>query len=224
MPRAVVIVLLLGVIGVLSACAESFHQVQRETGALGIPPELEKQVDTSVTFADLKAATETYMGRIVTVGGIVLAAKRTKEWTEIEILQLPTKGGEVSTKDRLRSEGRFIAVREEFLDPASVPAGTPITIIGAVRGSARRLLDESEYTYPVLEIRHLIDWNTVASQESGSGPPAYYWPYYAPYAYWGAPYGYYPYWGRPYLYFGQPRPPAPAPPPPARIHPRLRPK
>lgn len=220
MPRAATIALLLSGLVMLSSCAQSLHQVQREAGALGIPPELEEQVDTSVTFADLKAATDSYIGRIVTVGGIVLTAKRTKEQTEIEILQLPSTGGSVSAKDRLRSEGRFLAVRNEFLDPASVPAGTPITVIGAVRGSTKRLLDESEYIYPILEIKHLIDWNTVASQDSGSGSAAFYGPYYPPFGYWGSPYGY---GGWPYPYFIQPRPSPPPPsPPPGSIPPRFR--
>jgi outer membrane lipoprotein len=186
-----------------------------------VPPELEQQIDHSVTFADLRAAPAEYIGRVVTVGGIVIASKRTKEQTEIEILQLPTKGGEVSAKDRLRSEGRFIAVREEFLDPASVPPGTPVTIIGVVKGSATRPLDESEYLYPVLDIKHVIDWNTVASGDSGGGAAAYYGPYYPPYGYWGAPYGYYPYWGMPYPFMAPSRP-SPPPPPPTNIHPRLR--
>ena len=42
-------------------------------------------------------------------------------------------------------------------------AGTPITVIGVVRGATTRPLDESEYTYPVVEIKHLIDWNAVLS-------------------------------------------------------------
>lgn len=226
MSRAAVIALLLSEVLLLSSCAESLHQVQREASALGIPPELEQQVDTSVKFSDLQAAADNYVGRIVAVGGIVLAAKRTKERTEIEILQIPSKGGEISTKDRLRSEGRFLAVRDEFLDPASVPAGTPVTVIGAVKGSTTRLLDESEYTYPLLEIKHLIDWNTVASQDSETGAAAFYGPYYPPFWYWSGPYGYYPYsypyWGRPYPYFIQPRAAPPPSPPPAHIHPRFK--
>ena len=46
------------------------------------------------------------------------------------------------TTERLRSEWRFLAVREAFLDPASVPAGKPIAGIGVVKGSTTRLLDE----------------------------------------------------------------------------------
>ncbi|CUQ67604.1 Slp family lipoprotein [Candidatus Nitrospira inopinata] len=225
MARPVPIVVLFGGLLILSACAESLHQVQRETGPLGIPLELQKEIDTGVTFADLRADTDSYLGRTVSLGGIVLAAKRTSQQTELEILQLPRKEGRISTKDRLRSEGRFIAVREEFLDPATVPPGTPVTIIGTVQGSITRRLDEAEYLYPVLAIKHLIDWNTVDMEEPDTAPAAFYGPYYyPPFGYWGVPYGYYPFWTRPYPFIVQPRPaPRPPPsPPPSGIPPRFK--
>lgn len=222
MARITLIPLLFGGLLILSSCAESIHQIERTSGYFGVPPELEQQIDRSVKFADLRAAPANYIGRVVTVGGIVIASKRKKQHTEIEILELPTRPDGPSTKDRLQSEGRFLAVREEFLDPASVPAGTPVTIIGVVTGSTTKPLDESEYTYPVLDIKHLIDWNTVASRDSGGSAAAYYGSYYPPYGYWGAPYGYYPY----YPFIAPPRPssPPPPPPPPQGIPPRFRPK
>lgn len=220
MPRITVFALLLGGLLVLSSCAESAHQVHRNAVPLDVPSELEKQIDTSIAFADLHAAPGNYVGRVVMVGGVVIRAKRTKDQTQIEVLQLPTEGGGPSTTERLRSEGRFLAVREGFLDPASVPAGTPITVIGVVTGSTTRPLDESEYTYPILDIKHLIDWSAVASQRSGGGAAAFYGPYYPPYYWWG-PYGYYPYFERPYPFFIQPRPPSPRP-PPQRIPPQFR--
>jgi outer membrane lipoprotein len=222
MPRITVIALLLGGLLILSSCAESAHQVNRNALHIDVPPELEKQIDTSVAFADLHAAPGNYVGRVIMAGGVVIRAKRTKDRTEIEVLQLPIEGGEPSTTERLRSEGRFLAVREEFLDPASVPPGTPITVIGVVSGSTTRPLDETEYTYPVLDIKHLIDWSTVASQRSGGGAAAYYGPYYSPFGYSGGPYGYYPYFGRPYPFFIQPRPPSPRPPLPQHIPPQFR--
>jgi outer membrane lipoprotein len=222
MPRITVIALLLGGLLILSSCAESAHQVNRNGVHIDVPPELEKQIDASVNFVDLQAAPGNYVGRVVMVGGVVISAKRTKDQTEIEVLQLPTEGGGPSTTKRLRSEGRFLAVREEFLDPASVPPSTPITVIGVVRGSTTRPLDESEYTYPVLDIKHLIDWSAVASQRSGGGAAAFYGPYYSPFGYGGGPYGYYPYFGRPFPFFIQPRPPSPRPPTPQQIPPQFR--
>jgi outer membrane lipoprotein len=227
MVRMILIPPLLGGLLILSSCAESIHQIERTSGYFGVPPELEQQIDRSVKFADLRAAPANYIGRVVTVGGIVIASKRKKQHTEIEILELPTRSDGPSTKDRLQSEGRFLAVREEFLDPASVPAGTPVTIIGVVTGSTTKPLDESEYTYPVLAIKHLIDWNTVASRDSGGSAAAYYGPYYSPYGYWGPAHGYYPYYGGPYpVIIAPPRPSSPPlpPPPPQGIPPRFRPK
>jgi len=212
MPRMIVNVLLLCGFLVLSSCAESAHQVQRSRGYIDVPPELERQIDTTVAFADLRSAPGNYVGRVIMVAGVVIKSKRAEKQTEIEVLQLPAEGGGPSTTERTRSEGRFLAYREEFLDPATVPPGTPITVIGVVTGSTTRPLDDSEYTYPLLEIRHLTDWSTAASQPSGGSGAAFYGPYYSPFGYWGRPYGAYPYFGRPAPFFNQPRPPSPPPP------------
>ena len=217
-----VIALLLGGLLILSSCAESAHQVSRNAGHIDVPLELATQIDTSVSFIDLKAAPANYVGRVIMVGGVVISAKRTKDQTEIEILQLPTEGGEPSTTERLRSEGRFLAVQEEFLDPATVPPGTPITVIGVVSGSTTRPLDDSEYNYPVLDIKHLTDWSAVALQQSEGSAAVFYGPHYSPFGYWGRPYGYSPYFGRPYPFYSQPRPPSPPPPPRQNIPPRFR--
>ena len=174
----------------LSACAESIHQVQRDTELLGIPLGLEQEIDAGVSFADLKRAPSEYIGRTVMVGGTVIRAKRTEAETEVEVLQLPNEKDGPLSDDRLRSEGRFLAVREQFLDPASLPQGTPITVIGTVKGETTRPLDESDYTYPVLEVKHIIDWNSIASQRRRDRSP-YYGAYYPPY---GSS-GFYPYGG-----------------------------
>ena len=223
MPRMTVIALLLGGLLILASCAESAHRVPRNAVHTDLPPELEQQIDTSVTFVDLQAAPANYVGRVVKASGVVISAKRTKVQTEIEVLALPTEAGGPPTTERLRSEGRFLAVREAFLDPASVPPGTPITVIGVVTGSATRPLDESEYAYPVLEIKHLIDWSAVASQHSEGGAAAFYGPYYSPFGYWGGPYGYYPYFRRHSPLFIQPRPSSSPPlPRPQNIPPQFR--
>ena len=219
----------------LAACAESIHQVQRDTELLGVPLGLEQEIDSTVSFAEVKRAPSEYIGRTVMFGGNVIRAKRTDAGTEVEVLQLPTAKEGGVTEERLLSEGRFLAVREQFLDPASVPAGTPITVIGTVKGETTRQLDESDYTYPILEIKHIIDWKSVAAQRGRDRSP-YYGAYYPPYGYsgfsrygyggWGGPFGGYGgyYGGR--GFYGpsggfSPGPSAP-PPPPSSVHPRLR--
>jgi outer membrane lipoprotein len=239
MSRMTMLVFLIGGAVMVSACAESIHQVQRDTELLGIPLGLEQEIDATVSFADLKRAPSEFIGRTVMLGGTVIRAKRTEAETEVEVLQLPTERDGPLSDDRLRSEGRFLAVRGAFLDPASLPQGTPITVIGTVKGETTRALDESDYSYPILEVKHIIDWNSIASQRRRDRSP-YYGAYYPPYGYsgfspyWGpfggpgayGGYGYYGgrgFYGRPYFGGGGGGfSPSPAPPPPAHVHPRMR--
>lgn len=213
--------LLAGLFGVVS-CAESVHQVQRESGLLGVPSELATQVDPGIKLIDLQESPANYIGRVVMFGGIVLESKRTENKTEIEILELPVGPDGPLTENRLLSTGRFIAVRGEFVDPETLPSGTPVSIIGAVIGSTTKPLDESEYTYPILEAKHIVNWNIVVAQRPEH--PVFLSPFLAPlapYGFWGRPYGYFPYSG----WFG-PSPGAPRssppPPPPRNPSPHLR--
>ncbi len=202
----------------LSACAESTHQTRPDPWRPALPPDLERQLDTSVEFPALKAAPEQYVGRVVMFGGIVLSARRTPARTEIEILELPLQDGAPQTADRLRSRGRFLAVQEPFLDPAVVAAGAPLSVIGEVTGHTTRPLDDSQYSYPILDIKHLIDWNAVAAQAPQGGTVGSYAPFYYPPGYWWGPYGAYPYWAYPPILF---HPPTSTLPPPSAVPPQF---
>jgi outer membrane lipoprotein len=180
----------------LVACAESAHQTGQAGYEQLVPADLRQQIDRSVTYPELKADPEKYEGRVVMLGGIILSAKRRQDQTEIEALELPLAGGVVPVADRTRSEGRFLAVKKEFLDPATIRVGAPITVIGQVKGTAMRSLDDTTYKYPVLEILKLTDWEGTRVPYGDYGYYGYY-PYYA----WPSPYPYarYPYYG----YYGR---------------------
>jgi outer membrane lipoprotein len=146
-------------------------------------------IDTSnipqITFSQVKTAPESYHGQPVTFGGKVLAAKRLKEGTRIEVLQLPLTSSSQPVMDLSKSQGRFIALQKQFLDPATIPAGTFVTITGEVAGSLTMPLDETEYTYPLLHVTNLRAW---ADDEDDAphirrhmGPGPYWGPYWSPY-------------------------------------------
>jgi len=159
-----------------------------------IPASLKTQVDEHLTFSQIKESPDGYHGRVVILGGEVLSAKRLKDGTRIEVLQLPLADQE-PVWDRSKSQGRFLAIHKEFLDPATLPKGTHVTIVGEVTGSVTMPLDETEYTYPVLEVKNLTVWPDRTSLRS-IPPNFYYGPYWGPY--WG-PYGWRGYWyGPPY--------------------------
>jgi outer membrane lipoprotein len=123
-----------------------------------IPKELEGQVDRNVSFLQLKGSPATYTGRMIVLGGEVLSAKRGRDSTWIEILQIPLDSSLEPVQDRTVSQGRFLALQKEFLDPATVPVGTPVTIIGDMTGTTTLPIDDIQYTYPTLAIRHLKVW------------------------------------------------------------------
>jgi len=123
-----------------------------------IPEALEPLVDRAVGFRQLASASESYQGKIVVLGGVVLKAKRLKEGTQIELLQVSLDKRERPILDRQQSQGRFLALQQEFLDPATIVEGSAMTVVGEVFGAKIDYLDDVEYRYPVVIIKHLHSW------------------------------------------------------------------
>lgn len=124
-----------------------------------IPPELEPQIDSSVSFRDILAAPTTYQGKTVLLAGEVLSAKRQQDGTQFEILQLPVSGDDPPAWRRSESQGRFLAFDPTALDPAAYPTGTRVTVVGEVSGETVQRLDESDYRYPTIAVKHLYVWD-----------------------------------------------------------------
>ncbi len=131
----------------LSACAPQV-----------IPKELEAQVDRNVSYLQVRQAPVSYKNRLIVLGGEVLSVKRISDTTRIEVLQLPLDGSLEPVSDRTNSLGRFLVVQKEFLDPATLPAGTLDTIVGEVTGVTILPLDETDYSYPTLAMKHVKVW------------------------------------------------------------------
>lgn len=135
-----------------------------------------------ITYTQVKASPRTFNGQSVTFGGKVLGARRLKEGTRIEILQLPLTPSSQPTMDLTKSEGRFLAMQREFLDPATIPPGTFLIVTGEIEGSVTLPFDETEYNYPLVRINDLRVW-TDSEQEPPRARPCM-----GPGPYWG------PYW------------------------------
>ncbi|MCP9451566.1 MAG: Slp family lipoprotein [Nitrospira sp.] len=149
-----------------------------------------------IPFVEVGRSPDTFKGQTVTFGGKVLTAKRLAEGTRLEILQLPLDSSLKPTHDLSKSQGRFLAIKKEFLDPATIPAGTFVTITGEVTGAVTMPLDETEYRYLTLAIATLRVWPAEEDRPARLRP----YPYYVmPGPYWG-PY-WYPYWWGPWPYW-----------------------
>jgi len=147
-------------IGLIAACSS-----QRV-----IPEALEPLVERAVLFREVVATPDAYQGKIVVFGGEVLKAKRLKEGTQIELLQLPLDRGERPILDRQQSQGRFLVIQQEFLDPATIVEGTKMTIVGELSKSKVEHLDDVEYRYPVLIVKHLHLWPSRSGDDARPRP------------------------------------------------------
>jgi outer membrane lipoprotein len=134
-----------------------------------IPEPIASQIDTSLTFDQLQASPTSHVGKVVVLGGEVLNAKRSPDGTSMEVLQLPLDGTEPAMEMQ-QSQGRFLAVQKEFLDPATLSGRPRVTIVGEVRGATTQRLDDIDYTYPVLAVRHMKVWQDDSAYGPRPGP------------------------------------------------------
>ena len=141
--------LVIGLLAVTVGCATSV-----------IPESLEPQLDKAVTFSQVLEAPDSYRGKVVVWAGEVLKAKAMKDGTQLEVLQLPLDDEQGPVTDRLESKGRFLALQKEFLDPATVTDGTRVTIVGEITGASVEKIDEADYRFPTLDVKHLHRWDS----------------------------------------------------------------
>ncbi|MEK6804212.1 MAG: Slp family lipoprotein [Nitrospirota bacterium] len=141
--------LVIGLLAVTAGCATSV-----------IPESLEPQVDKAVTFSQVLESPDSYRGKVVVWAGEVLIARALKGGTQLEVLQLPLDDEQGPVIDRMESKGRFLALQKESLDPATMTDGTRVTIVGEVTGASVEKMDEADYRFPTLEIKHLHRWTS----------------------------------------------------------------
>jgi len=138
-----------------------------------VPETLQNQVDPGLTFSQILQGPEAYQGKVIVLGGEVLSAKRFAEGTRLEVLQLPLDDSQRPVVTRTESQGRFLATEKAFLDPAMFPPNTRITIVGEVTGMIAAKLDEMDYEYPAVVIKHLHVWKEPSLAQEGSSGPWY---------------------------------------------------
>jgi len=157
-----------------------------------VPSDMEGRISRDVSLQALRADPDTFRGRWVVLGGKVLSAKRLKNETQIEVLQLPLDKADRPIPTLTQSRGRFLAVQQEFLDPAIAPPGTFVSLVGEVIDGKTLPLDETTYTYPVVQIKTMKVWPDPGRFDYLEPGPYPYWPW--PYPFWPYPYPYRYWW------------------------------
>lgn len=172
--------LVFGILAV-TGCATTVPEAIREA-----PPG-----DISVVEARRDAAA--YAGQRVRWGGTVASVENRKDETWIEIVARDL-GSTGRPRDTDRSQGRFIARVQGFLDPAVYTSGRQITVSGTLEQAVTRPIGDYSYTFPLVRAESVYLWERLPERRD-----YYYydpfWPYdsFWPYPYWRHPYYPYPY-------------------------------
>lgn len=164
--------LLLALVGTaLSGCASVFSG------------QMLQGVDRSLTVGVLRSDPDRYRNARVVLAGEIIDTRPRAGSTEIEVLARPLGDGDAPRRTD-ETDGRFIMVAPDFLDPAVYARGRRVSMVGAVIGGEERPLGDQPYRYVLTRPDQIYLWPL---------PAAYGYPY--PYPYAGYPY---PYIGRPY--------------------------
>ena len=131
-------------------------------------------------------------GELVRWGGEIIKADPKTDSTCFEVLARDLDSSARPIR-RDPSDGRFIACRTGFYDPAVFEAGREITVVGHVDGTERGKVGQFDYTYPRVAADTIYLWP--------KRPLYVNTPYYDPWMYGCGPYGWGwgpcwgPYWG-----------------------------
>ncbi len=158
-----------------------------------VPEQLKGQVDRDLRYVEVKGDPGAYKGKLMLAGGKVLSAKRLKEGTRIEVLQIPLSKDLIPEHHQDESKGRFVVMdfgNQHVADPAVLEDGKLITVVGEVIGATSTKIDEVEQQVPELSLKHVTVWD-----QGFQGAYRPYAGYYPPYAWgYGPRYGYPYYW------------------------------
>lgn len=117
------------------------------------PPDLQRTLAEGVAFTDLADEPEAYKGRLVLMGGRVLAAHPVTYGIRLEVLHLPLDKNGRPVEDLSRSEGRFVVAYAGDQEFAFGP-GRLVSVVGHVAGA----IMENGDPYPLVGAKALRIW------------------------------------------------------------------
>lgn len=104
-----------------------------------------------------------HLGEQVLWGGVIVATRNLENSTQLEILAYPLTTGQRPNTKR-SSAGRFLALRQGYLEPKDYAAGREVTVLGTLSDIQHGRIGEAEYTYPVIQARGVHLWPTRETQ------------------------------------------------------------
>jgi outer membrane lipoprotein len=166
-----------------------------------IPEQIRNVPENSPSVSAARAGIKRLIGARVRWGGTIANVENRESQTWIEVVARDLQDN-ARPRDSDRSQGRFLARVDGFLDPAIYSKGREITVVGSLDGQQTRAIDKYEYRYPVVDVQSYYLWERIADEPYARDPylysplysPFYYDPFYDPFYYdpfsWRNPYYY----------------------------------
>ncbi len=128
------------------------------TACSSIPEEIQTPEDSNlVSYQAVLGNAEAFTGKTARWGGMIAAVRNTNFGTEIEVVNLNLQSwGRPVPSDK--SDGRFRAKLDGFIDPMVYKEGRYITFRGIVAEAETGTIDEFKYLFPVLKVTGKYLW------------------------------------------------------------------
>lgn len=147
----------------LTACASNQTEPTSSSEKTASVSVSEARADESLVLMESSTAplveeNEAQAAATVRWGGTITRIEnKADQRTEVEVVSRPLRGnGRPVHNDR--SDGRFIAVVDSFLDPEIVQVGRDLTIFGTLRGRKAGLVGDTDYVFPVVKVSDYTYW------------------------------------------------------------------
>lgn len=128
-------------------------------GCSSVPDEIATEnEDALVSYKVAKHQGEKVVGEPARWGGVIADVRNAEDHTVLEIVSFPLKRwGRPEVSDN--SQGRFLAVVNDFVDPDVYKPGRSMSFLGQIGEPQQGKIDEYIYTYPVIEARGYHLWS-----------------------------------------------------------------
>lgn len=159
--------------------------------ASSIPKPISTPPPGNATLAEVRNNTEQFIGTQVRWGGAIDNVENRANETLVEIVGKElNRNGRPIEEDK--SQGRFVARINGFLDPAIYAKGRLITVSGTIKEKIAKPIGEFMYSFPVVDAESYFLWQPLPKRSRYDHDPFWYYDPWFPYPY--------PWWHRPYYW------------------------
>jgi len=138
----------------LSGCATTAHQLPAPAGG-------------TVGVQQVRVDAQANVNKSVRWGGMIVDVENTNGESRVEIVAQPLlRDGQPDF--RQASEGRFIAVFDQFLEPNDYKTSSQITVLGVITGTETGEIGQADYEYPVVGVTDHQLWRTDNRRYAGN--------------------------------------------------------